>query len=718
MKQITNRALALALSALLVLVLLAPNALAAAPEPAADLEPAEAVETAETVETAEAVGSEEEPEAPEEPEPEEDAELLAETAYTITVDGVSFLSNTARTGDGWNYGGKRLNLTGYDGGPIRSEGALELYTSGDVTITGTRENNLGGDALYVNGDLELNVVSGTLTVLGGSGADGGGHALRGAKNVELWLMSDSAAAVFRGGAAGPGKTGGDGISVTGTLNVRTLCDRDNRLGAPDLWAEGGGAAQTAAKSQGGLGLRAKSVVIQVPCELTGGDGITAGAALYAETVELLAPCDLTGGDGTTGGAALSYKTSCALSLCDMDFHGGHSADNKLAAAIVRATGGKAIPSVKHTTLSGKDADAERLLRVNEYTLTLNGNGGTRGGEKELKIKERYPSSYRLSDYLFTYSGQTQYAWKDGSGVQHALNEALTLEKDQKFTAQWIQTKPGDVLLNGHTLRFTSNGSTYKRFQSTTAVTLPDKMYYNSTAVTALAWGDAMNSSADDSGLASGSWYVGNDKLTPNKNAVICLYAADLRCDSTIIYHPTQGTLNGGTVLVQRITVETGGAAKLTVKSCDERMTAPVGKTLAGWAVKEGGEVRYQPGDEVEPTKGTPLQLYAVWKDFEYVFRTDRCTVWLNPYQKTLRIDPSSDWRRNNQGAARFVAASYRPNGRMIAYEIAGVMPTGGITVRYEGENYPLVRLFALDRNGRPSGNELEIRLYEMYPSLG
>ena len=198
MKQITNRALALALSALLVLVLLAPNALAAAPEPAADLEPAEAVETAETVETAEAVGSEEEPEAPEETEPEEDAELLAETAYTITVDGVSFLSNTARTGDGWNYGGKRLNLTGYDGGPIRSEGALELYTSGDVTITGTRENNLGGDALYVNGDLELNVVSGTLTVLGGSGADGGGHALRGAKNVELWLMSDSAAAVFRG----------------------------------------------------------------------------------------------------------------------------------------------------------------------------------------------------------------------------------------------------------------------------------------------------------------------------------------------------------------------------------------------------------------------------------------------------------------------------------------------------------------------------------------
>ncbi|MBR2621526.1 MAG: hypothetical protein IKC97_04050 [Clostridia bacterium] len=96
--------------------------------------------------------------------------------YGAVVDKDRFLTvgnsdpvemRTDGAGAGWSYDGetKTLTLNGYNGGPIVTEGVLNLHLEGDNTITLTDENPIGIQSTYSSKEIRLSAdAGGTLNI--------------------------------------------------------------------------------------------------------------------------------------------------------------------------------------------------------------------------------------------------------------------------------------------------------------------------------------------------------------------------------------------------------------------------------------------------------------------------------------------------------------------------------------------------------------------------
>lgn len=64
---------------------------------------------------------------------------------------------TDGSGEGWSYDGetKTLTLNGYNGGPIVTEGVLNIHLKGNNTITLTDDNTVGIESTYSSGEINL-----------------------------------------------------------------------------------------------------------------------------------------------------------------------------------------------------------------------------------------------------------------------------------------------------------------------------------------------------------------------------------------------------------------------------------------------------------------------------------------------------------------------------------------------------------------------------------
>ncbi len=114
----------------------------------------------------------------------------ASPAYSVTVDGTSFMSNESKSGNGWSYDPASITLTldGYNGSTIKASGDLVVYTKNEVTISGSATDKYSSDncGIVVNGALTLNASDKTTI----SGANSQGRGGEGIVAASAYISSD------------------------------------------------------------------------------------------------------------------------------------------------------------------------------------------------------------------------------------------------------------------------------------------------------------------------------------------------------------------------------------------------------------------------------------------------------------------------------------------------------------------------------------------------
>ena len=602
--------------------------------------------------------------------------LEDEEAYTITVNGTSFQSDTEAAGTNWVYDPDEniLWLNGYSGGSIVAGGDLTIYSLGTVTVTGAG-GTYGASGISVNGLLQLYVWNGILTVQGGSGTAKGGD---GVASLGC-ICSCRGTARFFGGATTASASGDDVRSGGDGVYGRSLV----MLLGSGITATGGDG-----NISGGCGVISSAVYVYNP--------VSSWGTQYAAV-----DCTIQGGNGGTyGGPGIYYGSECVLEEANMNILGG---SGSYGYAIVYSE----TPNLsfsQHTTATGSAYVC--YVRVKRYTLTLYGNGGYRGSDHSTSptsLTGYYPSTYDLPEYQFQKDGCTQVGWSTvvSNGDLQSLNLLFTPTTPTSLYAIWEPTAAGDILLN--VLEGTlSGGQRYQKY-SGTQVTLPEQVTYGDTEESLLGWCTVLDATPGNLEVYQGQWYSGGDTVPPDSSGPVVLYAHPQSGGQYAVYHPTQGTVaEGGTIIVQ------GTAAtqtSLTVYTPDDSaVTAPKGCVFAGWSDSANGSTAdYAAGTALTLSPGTVRHLYAVWVREEYDYQPETgITITSIPRKDKVRLTVTSDWCAE-KNASRLACAVYR-DGKMIACA-ALECQTGQDTVlelNYTGDIPPVCKVFALDAEGRPA----------------
>ncbi|MBE6631410.1 MAG: hypothetical protein E7623_01775 [Ruminococcaceae bacterium] len=121
--------------------------------------------------------------------------------FSITVNGVTFDSDTDSSGNGWSYSSadRALTLDAYNGSSVISSGDLKVYLKNNNVITGTEKDTYSPEScgIYAKETLEL-YVSGEATISGADSASGkGGEAIISA-NTYIYSDGDSAITLYGG----------------------------------------------------------------------------------------------------------------------------------------------------------------------------------------------------------------------------------------------------------------------------------------------------------------------------------------------------------------------------------------------------------------------------------------------------------------------------------------------------------------------------------------
>ena len=322
--------------------------------------------------------------------------------YDICVDGHYFGSNREASGTGWSYSDGTLRLNGYQGQGILASGDLTVYAEGEVQVKGA-DTSSRHHGIEVDGQLQLVVNNGTITVRGGAGPEKGGHAIS-AGTFSATFNGTGSKGIFIGGSAKSGAdTAGNGIrSLKVTLTSDTL--------AQSHFTIRGGSATSSAGCTGGIGIFAADIAVN-------GSG-----SIY-------------GGSGNIGSPAIHYETSCAFGLANLTIKGGDFNSGGISAAPVHS--GSASPKWSHhahTTVT--ETSSTLSVAINRYKMRLSGQGGTWEGLPDVTMDNPYPASYSLAGYVFSREGYVQVCWADPDGKTIPLDTVYTPEKDIALDAVW------------------------------------------------------------------------------------------------------------------------------------------------------------------------------------------------------------------------------------------------------------------------------------------
>ncbi|MBE6993827.1 MAG: hypothetical protein E7423_04210 [Ruminococcaceae bacterium] len=310
--------------------------------------------------------------------------------FIITVDGFRFPSSMRRAGDGWVYDPDgevpTLTLTDYDGGPITASGDLRIYTEGDVTIRGNSwySGNYGSCGIEADADeLTILTLSGTLTVIGGSGTITGGYGVANNRGSVIYEGSRDTTATFVGGAGtGDKSAGGDAFFARETASI----------GGPGTVASTGGDGL----GMGGAGMRATSIAIDADAEI---NGSTYSCGMYANKLSF----------GLVDATIYGYGVPIHLGGSDPSL----------------------IYDKVHCTLTAEGDTA--YFRTNRYTLTLDGGSA---GTKSIPLRYGSDKLLALGDYRFERDDAAQWGWTS-DGTVLPLNALYQMEyRDTTLSAAW------------------------------------------------------------------------------------------------------------------------------------------------------------------------------------------------------------------------------------------------------------------------------------------
>ena len=147
----------------------------------------------------------------------------------ITVDGTQFDRTENNSGKGWDYnaGNNSLTLDNYKGSSIFvASGDLTVYCHGDVSVKG-ENGSWGSTALSVDGLLDLYVLDGTASFIGGTGFNESGGCGIYAAEADIYGGSDTVLNVTGGDGAKYGAQGLLGYTIYLWLNTATITGGDS-----------------------------------------------------------------------------------------------------------------------------------------------------------------------------------------------------------------------------------------------------------------------------------------------------------------------------------------------------------------------------------------------------------------------------------------------------------------------------------------------------------
>lgn len=599
----------------------------------------------------------------------EDAKLFADNeSYVISVGDTSFYSNETKSGKGWTYDGNgRLELNDYVGGKISASGDLIIYSRGSVSIKGS----YGGAAVDVVGNVNI-ITQGTFSATGGKGNEYGGEGVFVEGSLKLYIKGTFSAIGGYGN-----EYGGDGLDACETLYVYSI-GTDATLKA--IGGDG--------SNNGGYG----------------GWGIGAGNVYLDD----LNDCYVQGGAGENPQPAIFSMGSCEFGLINAHIKSGNP--GSVDAIVFDESVDKRIWYYdEHTSFSGEFG--EYFISINEYTMTLQGNGGTQGTLTSLSFKNYYPKGYYLPDYIFSRDGYTQVAWSDDSNEIVPLTAYYTPGEDVALKAEWEETQAGDILLNG--IWYTFDDGNYFKKTNNEAVTLPDTLKSGDDQVGLIGWHSNTDFGVDENGVigAENKWYMTGDTVEPDSNNPTVLYAKEKGSTACYaLYHTGRASTKAGSKLI----VQSASPSDLSVINAEDYMTAPDGYSLAGWATQENGSVTYNAGEAFGLDIGDVLELYAVWQLPGTRYGSGDVCAWADSKTKTIRIEPQEEWYNNESDGISYIAgAVYDENGQMISCVTISnqeLIEKGFVELHYTGKIPTVAKLFTLNSNYQPVSTASEIEL--------
>jgi len=624
---------------------------------------------------------------------------------------------------------------------------IEIPKGSSLTVTGGYGYYGGGSAISSDHDVRINS-QGTVTLTGGdsyypgytsAGESKHAYAGHGLKAVDITLSGSGISANgggFRTTISSFGY-GGSGLFATGHvflhgsdfslfggrgsyyggygINTKTVTVQAERVSAL------GGNAATC----GGHGIYASGNVYLTSGSITasGGDGNTAAnsGGIGGRGVATLgsfyvsATATLTGGNGYACAAGVVYGNTCNFGLANVTVQGRGQIE---VFPVKYFTGATATISYhEHVHAPTSDDKTTLIVRINEYEMILDGNGGTFNGSEQLSMeKSPYPTYYDLADYPFTMSGRALMGWGSSSTTEANSNNLLPLNarvhpKADRATlyASWTSTdyEKNLIILNGLEGRL-ENNYLYESYANH-PVTLPTELDYGSTTDALLAWSTEIVPEADeDTHIFSGQWFSGGDEITPQESIPTILYGQAESDGSYVLYHPNGGTLkDGGTLLVQGS--RTGNSDLQVLTPDGSCLTAPEGLVFAGWATSAEGAVQYEGNDSLTLTDGTVTHLYACWEPPTLETVTDTgLTIAFQPFSKTVQITAPADWGEAPD-AQTLIAGLFTEDGRLLQVDL-GTPGTESLELTYTSDTPPVLRVFALDKTHSPAAKKTELAL--------
>lgn len=601
-------------------------------------------------------------------------------AYNIYVDGTTLSSDTDASGAGWTYTAatNTLALSSYNGGEIFAQGDLTVTSSGTSFVAGTFYHGISA-----TGDLDVRVLSGSLFVYGADSTSTGYGAVCANGSVSCGNYGSGSAYFVGGNSSSEEDAGGFGIlsAVSIFLYGKNMT----------IW--GGDSEQF----EGGCAVYAPDVrLFADDCMILGGDGpaydgLYDGFGIYADTLSVYGDCEISGSIG------VGYAISCYIGEANVTVSGS-------LVAFSRPTDISAPTWSRHVTRSGDYA--KYTFRVNSYTLTLEGNGGTLAtGAAFTSLNAYYPASHHLSHYIFQRSGYVQVAWTGGD-TTYPLDTVFQPESSCTLSAQWLAARANSIILNGLSGTF-PDGNFYEKY-SNTAVTLPSDLRYDGGAFL-IAWCTEVAATPDRlTQLYNGRWYAVGDTVSPSNSEAISLYAKAHKGGTYAVYHSTEGAITtGGSLLIQG--TDDAATTSLTVYAPDASyLAAPEGYEFAGWAIFEDAyDVDYASGDPVYLAAGGILHLYARWENV--LLDTDGLTISRILGANSIQVDASADWC-SASGAETVICAVYDTDGKMLSCTVAPLTDEAlHLDVSFD-DTADHCKLFKLDSDHAPVGKAVTCEL--------
>lgn len=632
--------------------------------------------------------------------PEEGDELVIEVAAG---------SSLKATGGYGKFGGGSAVRSTYDVS-IHSEGTITLQGGNSLyhgyTSSGESKQAYAGDGINAN---NITITGQNISAAGGNiltSHPSYGHAGNGLSAKEHISVSGRDF-TFTGGTSG--FYGGYGAYTTGTISVSAndadFCGGEAFRGGYGIFSSGDVILNP---------VSAKGDIVLVPGHIfakgasgdltsgTGGRGIATLGSLSVRS-----DCTIQGGSGSTNSAGITYGKNCYFGLVNALIRGQGPSD---AYPISYYEGASEVEFHDHVSTQIKGG--WMMVTINEYTLTFSGNGGTLDGKESFSDTAPYPTYYNLPDYPFTRDGYALMGWSLAADASSSYTSQVVPLNDRRFPkadftlyAMWASTDGNPVILNGLDGKLAGT-LLYESYQE--AVTLPEKLDYENNQL--LAWNTEIIPVEDpDTHLFSGIWHEGGKTVAPTDTPTI-LYGQSAGDGSYAVYHLGSGTApEGGTLLVQGTRAAGSGLQVLTPDKT--QVSAPDGLFLAGWATSENGEVQYECGEKVTLKSGTVTHLYACWEDAAIETETDHgLRISFTPSQKSVCITAPENWGEDS-GAKLLVAALYASNNQLLqatAQDLSADRTE--LTLTYDTDTVPILRIFTLDQDQRPTGNHTELDL--------